>query len=137
MAERPTPKGPADQGRDRPGNDQVEHQPGGLSERLDEKTRRNIGDDDNRNYPAEDPAEKLRKNHIRIARDIEKVKVTVNQPLRSDDPEADRSEGKHDRVMDGDAEPEGNEIEDNRPGAWHDMQLPERKDDDDRRRSAR
>ena len=70
------------------GNDQVQHQPAGLSERFDEQSRWNIRNDHDWNDPAENESKNPRKNYVRIARDIEKIKISVDEALRPDDPKA-------------------------------------------------
>ena len=98
----------------------------GLAERLDQKPRRNVGDDDDGNDPAENKTKQSRENHIRISGDVEKIEVAVNQSLRAHDPETHRGEAEHDRVMHCHAEAERDEIQHHRAGAGHDAQSGKR-----------
>ena len=77
---------------------------------------------------AEDP----RKNDVRIARDVEEIEVTVNQSLGAHDPETDRGQSEHDRVMDRDAETERDEIKQNGQRSGTLRAVAKRNDDHDR-----
>src|SRR5438105_2104425 len=113
------------------GNDQVQHQPAGLSERFDEQSRWNICNDHDRNDPAENESKNPRKNYVRIARNVEKIEVAVNQALGPDDPKTHGREAKHDRVMHSDAEPEGGQIKQDRQRIWDEAEPGERYANDD------
>src|ERR1700736_1343261 len=98
------------------GNHELEHELAGMAQRFDQQTRRDIGHDHHRNNPAEDESEKARENYVRIARNIEKVEITVDQTLRANNPKADGREAEHDGVMNGDAETQRGEVKQNRQG---------------------
>src|SRR3954463_4824079 len=104
MPEGKSPENSGEKKGNRPGEDEVQHEPGRLAERLDEEPRRDVGHDDHRDNPAKDELEEARENYIGIAGDVEKVEVPVNKSLGANDPEADRGQCKHDRVMNGDPE---------------------------------
>ena len=74
----------------------MQHQPPGLSQRFDQQAGWDVCDNDHRNNPAEDQAEQPWKNRIWITRDVQEVKITVDQSLGAHDPETDRGQGKHD-----------------------------------------
>ena len=76
------------------------------------------------------------KNHIGIARDVKEIEVAVDQSLGPNDPEADRGEAEHDRIMHRDAEAERDQVKQDRHRAGHDVQLDERDARRRRRRAA-
>ena len=76
-------------------DNEMNHQRKRLSERLDEQPRGNIRDDHHWNDPAEDYAEQSRENCVRITRNIQKIKIAVDQSLSAHDPETDRGQAKH------------------------------------------
>src|SRR5205823_13773289 len=104
----------------------MKHQPAGLLERLNQQARRNIGDNDDRDQPAEYEPEKPRINYVRITRDVEKVEIPVDQPLRADDPKTHRGKAEHDRIAHGDAKDERTQIKQDRQRIWHDPELGQR-----------
>ena len=57
MAEGKTPEDPREAKRNRPGEDQVKHQPSRVPERFDEEARRNIRHDHHRDDPSENETE--------------------------------------------------------------------------------
>src|SRR5213593_2769061 len=105
------------------GNDKMQHQLSRLSKRFDEQAGGNIRDNYHRNDPAKDHAKNPREDHVWIAGNVQKVKVTVDQALRPHDPEADRRQAEHDRVMHGDAESERDQVKQDRHWIWHDSKL--------------
>jgi hypothetical protein len=90
--------------------DEVEHEPKWLAERLDQYAGGDIGDDDDRDEPAEDETEQARVDNVRVAGDVEEIEIAVNQSLSTNDPEADGSERDHDGVVNSDAEADGDEV---------------------------
>ena len=110
MPERKAPKSAANHSGDCSCHDQVKHEPAGLPERFDQQSCGNVRDDHHGNDPSENEAEEFWENNVRITRDIEEIEVTVNQALRPDDPEADGGEAEHDRIVDGDAKAERDQI---------------------------
>src|SRR5438067_7163669 len=131
MAQGESPKNPGEKKRDRSCDHEMQHQPGRLIERLDQEPRGNVRHDHDRNDPAENEAEKARENHVGIARDVEEIEVAIDEPLRPDDPETDRGQREHDRVMDRHAEAEGHQIKRDQAEARDDLQLRQRDDHDD------
>src|SRR4029077_12005473 len=77
----------------------MNHQRKRLSERLDEQPCGNIRDDHHWNDPAENYAEQSRENCVRITRNIQEIKVAVDQSLSAHDPETDRGQAKHYGIM--------------------------------------
>src|SRR5882724_10214766 len=126
------PKEAANHGGDRSRHDQVKHEPARLPERFDQQSRGNVRDDHNGNNPSENEAEKFWKNDVRITRDIEEIEVTVNQTLRADDPEADGGEAEHDRIVDGHAKAERDQIKEHCAHARSDLEPGEREQYDRR-----
>ena len=114
MAQSKSPENARPPKGNRRGDDKVQHQPAGLAKRFDQQSRWNIRHDDDRNDPAENKTKDLRKNHVRITRDIEEIEVAVNQSLRTHDPETYRGEAEHDRVMDRDSEHRARQVEQER-----------------------
>ena len=55
---------------DRARDNEVQHEPAGLAERLDQEPGGDIRHDDHRNDPAEDETKQARENHVGIARDV-------------------------------------------------------------------
>ena len=93
MAQGKTPEKTGENENNGRGDHELEHEPAGLL-RADLIRRRagifaTIIDRDD---PAEDEAEQCRENDIGIARDIEEIEIAVNEPLRANDPEADRGQ---------------------------------------------
>src|SRR5207244_2994986 len=80
-------------------SNQVKHQRKWLPKRFDEQTRGNIRNDHHWNDPAEDYLEQFRENNVRIPRDVEKIKISIDQSLRANDPETHCSQCEHDGVM--------------------------------------
>src|SRR3954468_20791157 len=74
-----TPKPPRDAGNDNRGDNQMSHEPRWLIQRFDEQPRRDIGDDDHGNYPAEDETKNFGEDDVGIARDVEKIEIAVNE----------------------------------------------------------
>ena len=67
--------------RDRPRDHEVKHEPGGLTKRLNQQFRRDVGDDDYRNDPSENELKNARENNIRITGNVAEIKVAVNKAL--------------------------------------------------------
>src|SRR5437868_767581 len=112
------------------GDDEMQHQPGRLLEGLDEQSGWNIGHDHGRDDPAEDETKDWREDNVGIARDMEEIKVAVDESLRPNDPETDGSKRKHDRIMDSHAEADCHEIKRDHAGVWNDLQFRERNNHD-------
>src|SRR5436305_5927771 len=104
MAKGKSPENPREQKGDRACDDEMENEKSGLTERLNQEPRRDIGHDDHRNDPAENQLEDLWEDHVRITGDVAEIEVAVNEALRAHDPETDRGQSEHDRVMNRDAE---------------------------------
>src|SRR5206468_11941619 len=62
-------------------------------------------------------------NRVRITRDVEEVEIAVNQTLRPHDPETDRGQAEHDRIMHRDAEPDRYGVKQDRHRSWDDTEL--------------
>src|SRR5205814_1777966 len=131
MTQRKTPEDPRQTKGDRASEDEMEHEPAGLSERLDEEPRGNVRHDHHRNDPAKDETEHARENDVGIARDVEEIEIAVNEPLRAHDPETERRQAQHDRVMHRDAEADRDDVKQDRAHARRDVKVRERDDDDD------
>src|SRR5207248_8657574 len=91
----------------------LQHQGELFAERFDQNPRRNIGDNHHRNDPAKNQTEEARINDIGITRDIKEVEITVDKSLGAHDPETDRRQIQHDGIMNGDAETDRHQIEEN------------------------
>src|SRR5687767_8468423 len=90
----------------RSGDHEVQHEPYGIIERLDQQPRGDVGHDDHGDYPAENETKQARENHVGEARVGEKIEVAVNEPLGAHDPEANGGKSEHDRIMNRHAEAE-------------------------------
>src|ERR1700741_4747202 len=123
MAQGETPKASRQAKDNRRGNDQLEHQPARLTERLDEKSRRDVSHDHHGNNPAKYHPEKSGKNYVGITRDVEEIKVTINETLRAHDPEADCRKTEHNGVMNRDTEAQRGHIKQHRHRIWDDTEL--------------
>jgi len=93
--------------------DHLQHQRERLAQWFDQNARGNIGYNDHRNDPAKNQTEEARINDVGITRDIEEVEITVNESLSAHDPETDRCQIQHDGIMNGDAETDRHQIEEN------------------------
>src|SRR5262249_42772112 len=109
----------------------MQHQPPGLSERFDQQSGRNVSDDYHRNDPAEYQAEKPWKDRIRITRNVEEIKIAVNQALGAHDPKTDRCQGKHDGVVHYNTKPQRNKVKQKSCQSWYDIQTRKRYANDD------
>src|SRR5437762_7058807 len=76
-------------------SDLMNHQRKRLPERLDQQPRGNIRDDHHWNDPAENYAEQSWENRVRITRNVQKIKIAVDQSLSAHDPETDRGQAQH------------------------------------------
>src|SRR6266480_246616 len=81
----------------RRGNDEMQHKLSRLSKRFDEQAGWNVRDDHDRNDPAENESKNFRENRVRITRDIEEIKISVDEPLSAHDPKTHRGQAKQDR----------------------------------------
>src|SRR5882762_3891290 len=77
----------------------MNHQRKRLPERLDQQPRGNIRDDHHWNDPAENYAEQSWENRVRITRNVQKIKIAVDQSLSAHDPETDRGQAQHYGIM--------------------------------------
>src|ERR1051326_113367 len=129
-SQRERPKGAGKTKDDGRPDHELQHQRAGLAEGFNQQPRRDVGDDHDRNDPAEDEFEEARENRVWVTRDVEEIEVAVNQALRADDPKTDRGQAEHDRVMDRDAETDRDEVEQDRHRTGNVPELRQRKDDD-------
>src|SRR6266496_104675 len=110
-------------------NDKVQHQLHWLSKRFDEQPSGDVRNNYDRNDPAENHAKNPWENHIRIASNVQEVKVAVNQALRPHDPKTYCCQAEHDGVVHGDAKSERGQVQQNRYWGWHDSKLRQRNAD--------
>src|SRR2546421_4476582 len=130
MPQGKSPENTGEKKSNRSRDHEMQYQPGWLVERLDQEPRGNVGHDYDRDDPAEDEAKNSRKNNVGIARDVEEIEIAVDESLCPDDPETDRGEGEHDRVMHRHAEAHRDQIKRDHAGAGNDLQLRQRDDHD-------
>ena len=62
---------------------------------------------------------------------MEKIEIAVDESLRAHDPETERGQAQHDRVMHRDAEADRDDVKQDRAHARRDVKIRERDDDDD------
>src|ERR1700751_1869336 len=103
-AEGESPKGARKAQDDGRGHNELKQERPGLTERFNQEPRGNVRDDHDGDDPADNDFEEARENRIRIARNGQEIEIAVDEALRAHDPETDRSQAEHDRVMNGDAE---------------------------------
>src|SRR6476469_2365295 len=123
MTKGESPENAGEEKRDRAGDQEMQHQPGWLAQGPDQQFSWDVRDDNDGNNPAEDELKQARKNRVGIAGDLEEIKVAVNQALGADDPEADRGQGEHDGVMNGDPETKRDQIKHDHRRAGHDLEF--------------
>ena len=89
----------------------MKHQRKRLPKRFDEQPRGDIRDNHHRNNPAENHPENPRENYVGIPRNVEKIKIPINESLCADDPKTHRRQAEHDGVMHGDTKAKRREVE--------------------------
>jgi len=88
----------------------MQHQPPRLPEGLDQQARRDVCDNDYWNDPTKNHAKQPWEDRVRIARDVEEIKVAINQSLSAHDPETHGRQAEHNGVMHGDAKRQRNDV---------------------------
>src|SRR6266542_2507781 len=129
MAQRKLPENAGQPKNNARSNDKVKHQLHWLSKRFDEQPGGDVRNNYDRNDPAENQAKNPREDHIRVASNVQEVKVAVNQTLRPHDPKTDCCQAEHDGVVHGDAESERDHVQQDRHWGWHDPKLRQRNTD--------
>src|SRR4029077_4443728 len=114
MAQAEPPENARQREDDRRSNDEMEHEPARLTERLDEQSRRNVGDEDHWNEPAENNLEQQWVNRVGVTGDVEKIEVAVHQTLCAHDPETDRGQTKHNGIMNRNAKDQRGQVKQDR-----------------------
>jgi len=98
----------------------MQHKLPWSSQRFDEQAGRNICDNHDWNNPPKNEPKNFRENHVWVARNIEKIEISVDEPLGADDPKTHRRQAEHDGVMHRDAKYERGQVKQDRHWIWHD-----------------
>ena len=105
-------------------------QPPGRLRSVHQNARRDIGDDDDGNQPAENKFDGAFEYNVGITSKIHYVVITPNKALGSNDPEAGGGEGKEDRVMNSYAEKHCHQVKGYLAWARNNVQPVQRVGDD-------
>ena len=106
------------------------NQPPGRLRRVHQDSRRDVGDDDDRDQPAKNKFDGAFEYNIRITSKVHYVVITPNKALGPNDPEARCREGKEDRVVDGHTEEHCHQVKGDLAWAGNNMQPVQRVGDD-------